>query len=58
MNLNLGSTSAQTVATGNLTLTLSSALGFEDVILPQSFNAAVTGNARDNTFIWTNRPTG
>jgi hypothetical protein len=58
MNLNLGSAAAQIVAAGNLSLTLSSALGIEDVVLPQSFSATVNGTARDNTFIWANRPAG
>jgi hypothetical protein len=58
INLNLGSTGSQTVAVGNLSLTLSSALGIEDVVLPKAFNASVAGNARDNTFIWINRQAG
>jgi hypothetical protein len=58
INLNLGSTAAQTISAANLTLTLSSALGIEDVVVPQSANATLTGNGENNTFIWKNRPAG
>ena len=47
--LDLSVTSAQMVSAGNLTLQLSSGLGFEDVRLSAA-GGAVTGNARANVF--------
>jgi hypothetical protein len=58
VTLDLSLTTPQVVSASNLTLQLSSALGFEDVVLPTAFNATVNGNARDNTFIFLTRPGG
>jgi Ca2+-binding RTX toxin-like protein len=58
VTLDLAVNAVQTVGGANLKLQLSSGLGLEDVVLPQGYSATVAGNARDNTFIWTNRPAG
>ncbi|MFN6010079.1 MAG: hemolysin, partial [Microcystis sp.] len=48
INLNLGSTAAQTVTAGNLTLTLASATAFENVI-GGSLNDTILGNSLANS---------
>ncbi|MBC1189950.1 calcium-binding protein [Microcystis aeruginosa CS-558/01A06] len=48
INLNLGSTAAQTVTAGNLTLTLASATAFENVI-GGSLNDTIVGNTLANS---------
>ncbi|MDB9406332.1 M10 family metallopeptidase C-terminal domain-containing protein [Microcystis sp. CS-574] len=48
INLNLGSTAAQTVTAGNLTLTLASATAFENVI-GGSLNDNIVGNTLNNS---------
>ncbi len=48
INLNLGSTAAQTVTAGNLTLTLASATAFENVI-GGSLNDTIVGNSLANS---------
>ncbi len=48
--VNLGSTSTQTIASGILSLSLSSAAGIENVIGGEG-NDSITGNSRDNTLL-------
>jgi len=51
VNVNLASTSLQTVSAGNLSLQLSSSTGIENVVGSFSFADTIRGNSRNNT-IW------